>query len=123
MPTRDDLQHSLDLYVSAYRAADAQGCAQAFLPDAVMMSPYGPIARGRCAIEAQHVEWTREGSDSKELRIVAFGGSGDVAWALAEFSEGAATGAGTSLSVFERQPDGQWLIRICSLNAGDPPAP
>ena len=122
MPARAELQKTLDLYVAAYQAGDAHGCAAVFLADAKMMPPYGPTACGREEIAAQHVEWTRDGSEGKRLAIVAFGGSDDVAWALAEFSEGKATGEGTSLSVFERQADGRWLIRMCSLNASNPPA-
>lgn len=121
MPTRNELQMTFDLYVTAYQTGDAHRCAAVFLPDAKMMSPYGPTAYGRGEIEAQHVEWTREGSENKRLEIVEFGGSDDVAWALAEFREGKSTGEGTSLSVFERQPDGRWLIRMCSLNASNPP--
>ena len=122
MPIRDELQAVFDQYVTAYQTGDAHGCAAVFLPDAQLMSPYGPTASGRDAIEAQHVDWTRAGGEGKRLEIVAFGGSGDVARALAAFSEGEATGEGTSLCVFERQPDGRWLIRMCSLNAGNGPA-
>lgn len=122
MLIRNELQKTCDLHVAAYQTGDSHGCAAAFLPDAKMMSPYGPAARGREEIEEQHAEWTREGGEGKRLEIVEFGGSNDVAWALAEFREGKATGEGTSLCVFERQPDGRWLIRMCSLNASNPPA-
>ena len=91
--------------------------AAAFLPDAVMMSPYGPTATGRDEIAAQHADWVGEGSEGKRLEIVAHGGEGNLAWALAVFSEGEATGEGMSLCVLERQPDGRWLIRMCRLNA------
>jgi hypothetical protein len=37
-------------------------------------------------------------------------------WCLAIFSDGEVTGEGTSLCIFERQYNGNWLIRICSLN-------
>lgn len=116
MPTQGELQKIFDQYVAAYQAKDAKGCAAVFLPDARMMSPYGPIAKGRAEIERRHVEWTRDGGGNKRLLIVEFGGSDDLAWALAEFSEGKSQG-GTSLCVFERQPDGPWLIRMSSLNA------
>lgn len=122
MPTRNELQMTFDLYVAAYQTGDAHGCAAVFLPDAKMMSPDGPTACGREEIEAQHAEWTREGGEGKRLEIVEFGGSDDVAWALSEFREGKATGEGTSLCVLERQSDGRWLIRMCSLNASNPPA-
>jgi hypothetical protein len=45
--------------------------------------------------------------------------SGDLAWCLASYGEG--IDIGTSLSVFVRQPDGAWLIRMCSLNSTDAP--
>jgi uncharacterized protein (TIGR02246 family) len=122
MPTRNELQKTCDLYVTAYQTGDAHGCAAVFLSDAKMMSPYGPTACGREEIEAQHAEWTGEGGEGKRLEIVEFGGSDNVAWALAKFGEGKATGEGTSLCVFDRQSDGRWLIRMCSLNASTPPA-
>jgi len=44
--------------------------------------------------------------------VVDAGVSGDLAWCLVTFSEGEVTGDGTSLSIFERQSDGDWLIRL-----------
>ncbi len=64
-----------------------------------------------------HADWTREGGDGESLEIIACGGSGDLAWGLARFGEGEATGEGTSLNVFERLGNGPWLIRMSSLNA------
>ncbi|TIM63805.1 MAG: hypothetical protein E5Y60_24265, partial [Mesorhizobium sp.] len=73
-------------------------------------------------IAALHKLWTRDGPGDKQLVVVDAGGSGDFAWCLATYSEGLPTGNGTSLNVFERQPDGRWLIRVCSLNSSDPAA-
>lgn len=119
---RDDLQELLDTYAAAYRAADAAGCAAMFAPECELHSPFAPPARGRSEVEALHRVWTVEGGADKTLAVVGAGGSGDLAWCVAAFSEGPATGSGTSLNVFERQPDGRWLIRICSLNETVPPA-
>jgi len=105
--------------LDAYRKGDALGCAAVFSPDALLTSPYGPPARGQEAIKAVHKEWTSDGGENKQLEIIEYGGSGDLAWCLAKFSEGAETGEGVSLNVLERQPDGQWLIKICSLNDVD----
>jgi hypothetical protein len=41
-------------------------------------------------------------------------------WSLATYSEGQVTGDGTSLNVLDRQTDGNWLIRICGPNSGEP---
>ena len=122
MALQDELQETFDLYLAAYRAGDSQGCAAVFLPDGGMISPWGAPATGRQAIAAQHGEWIGTGGGAgKQLNILAHGGAGGVAWTLASFSEGEATGDGVSLSVLERQSDGRWLIRLCSLNAGAAP--
>ena len=55
---------------------------------------------------------------AKRFEILDCGGSGDLAWALARFSE-AETGTGTTLAVFERHGQAGWLIRVSSLNEGD----
>lgn len=116
MPLRDELQQQLDAYVTAYRGQDAKACASFFTPNALIMSPFSPAARGTTAILDVHQEWTaEEEAKNKKLNIVEFGGSTDLAWCLVEFSEGA-TGQGTSLMVFERGANGAWLIRMCSLN-------
>ncbi|WP_027036488.1 YybH family protein [Mesorhizobium ciceri] len=119
MSISDELQELWDIYVAAYRAGDAAGCASIFTDDAEMHSPYAPPARGRAAIEALHGVWTQHATPDKTLAVIEAGGSGDLAWSLAAYSEGEATGNGTSLSVFEHQAGGGWLIRMCSLNSSD----
>lgn len=120
MTFRKELQDLLDRYVFAYQKGDARGCAAVFTPDAELFSPFGPAARGRDEIEQTHAEWTSEGGGEKMVKVTLTGASGDLAWCLAEFSEGSATVEGTSLCVFERQKNGDWLMRMCSLNEIDP---
>lgn len=120
MSIHGELQGLWDIYVAAYRAGDAAGCAAVFTPDAELHSPYAPPARGRAAIEALHGIWTQHATPDKTLTVTEAGGSGDLAWSLSAYSEGEATGNGTSLSVFQRQAGGGWLIRMCSLNSSDP---
>ena len=81
-----------------------------------MHSPCGPPALGRAAIVDLHAVWTEGGSTGKRLDVVQAGGSGDLAWCLAEYSEGETTGNGTSLMVFQRGQAGDWQIRMCSMN-------
>lgn len=115
MTFKTTFQKLFDRYVACYRSADAAGCASVFTSEAELYSPYGPPAIGRAAIEATHQEWASEGADGKKIDVVDAGGSGDVGWCLAHYSEGS-TGRGTSLNVLERQQDGNWLITHCSLN-------
>ena len=91
-----------------------------FFEDGLLYSPYAYPAHGRVEIEALHRVWT-EGVSGKELKVLDAARSGDIGWCLVAYSEGDATGNGTSLNIVERQSDGQWLIRICSLNSDEPP--
>ena len=120
MSIRDDLQSLFDIYVAAYQVGDATACAAIFALNGELYSPYAPPARGRAAIEALHKVWTQEAGGGKQLIVSAAGNSGDLAWCLATFSEGQVTGDGTSLNILERHADGDWLIRVCSLNSGNP---
>ncbi|TMV06341.1 DUF4440 domain-containing protein [Ruegeria sediminis] len=116
MAIEDELQKLLDDYVTAYRVSDAAACALVFTTDARIISPYGPAAFGRAEIERIHREWMQDGAEDKRVEVVEAGQSGDLAWCLARFSEGESEGEGTSLNVFERQKDGRWQIRMCSMN-------
>ena len=118
MTIADELQKLLDDYVVAYRASDAAACASVFTADAWIISPYGPAAFGRADIERIHQDWMQDSAEDKRIEVVEAGQSGDLAWCLARFSEGESEDEGTSLNLFERQKDGRWLIRICSMNEG-----
>jgi uncharacterized protein (TIGR02246 family) len=120
MSIKEELQGLMNAMAKAYRAGDAAGCASLFIPDGGLYSPYAPPACGRGAIEALHQEWT-QGGENKQLDVIDAGFSGGGwAWCHTAYSEGEVSGDGTSLSVRERQANGQWLIRICMLN-GDAP--
>ncbi len=112
---RGELQVVLDKMARVYAQQDATACAALFTTNASLYSPYAPPTHGRAAIEVLHRIWTAEPS-AKKFEILDFGGGGDLAWALAQYSEGAVTGGGTTLAVFERSPEYGWLIRVCSLN-------
>jgi ketosteroid isomerase-like protein len=120
MPIHDELQRVYDSYAAAYRAKDAARCAAVFTPNGAVYSPYGPPALGREAVAALHADWVQLEGHGKKLTIIEAGGSGDLAWCLAAYSD--EHHKGTSLNLLERQPDGAWLIRICSLNEDKPEA-
>ena len=65
MSIRDELQGLWDIYVAAYRAGNAAGCASIFTDDAEVHSPCAPPARGRAAIEALHGIWTQARAPTK----------------------------------------------------------
>lgn len=114
-----DFQVLMDRMTVAYRAGDASACADMFTMDAQLYSPYAPPAVGRGAIEARHREWTDGGVPDKELKVLQTGGSNDFAWTLSSYSEDGGKVRGTSLAVWQREVDGNWRIRLCSLNSND----
>lgn len=118
MTLRAELQAALDDMAQFYAAGDAVACAALFTTDATLVSSYGPPAQGRAAIAALHRDWTKAAT-AKTFEILDCGGGGETAWALARFSEGRITGAGTTLAVFERRECTGWLVRVCSLNSAE----
>jgi uncharacterized protein (TIGR02246 family) len=116
MDLTDEMQALCDAYVAAYRRGDAAGCAAVFAEDGAIYSAFAPPARGRASIAELHRRWT-EGGEDKTLTVVQAGGAGDVAWFVAGFAEGKASGEGHSLCVCNRDADAQWQIRVCSLTA------
>ena len=113
MPIRDELQRIYDAYGAAYRRKDAAGCAAVFTQMRHYIS-HAPAALGRDAVQVLHEEWVQLGGDDKVLTVFQAGQSGDLAWCLTRYAD--AEEKGTSLNLFERQSDGSWLLRACSLN-------
>ena len=115
MTLHEDIQCWLDQMAQAYAAGDATACAGMFTEDATLHSPFAPPAHGRAEIEALHRDWTRTAT-AKRFDVLAFGGSGTLAWVLARFVEDE-TGTGITLAVLQRDEGAKWLCRVCSLNA------
>jgi ketosteroid isomerase-like protein len=120
LTVHEEMQQLMDEMAVAYRAGDAHSCPQMFTRDGVLYSPYDFPARGRNEIESLHRDWTGTGT-GKQFIVKEASSSGNLGWCLAAYSEGDATGNGTSLGVVELQPNGTWFIRICSLSSDEPP--
>lgn len=118
-PLRAEIQALLDRMAAVYSAGDAAACAALYTEDGAIYSPFAPPVHGRAAIETVHRDWTGGGAGDKRLTVIDAGGEEDLAWCLAAFSEDSMTDSGTSLNILERQPGGNWLIRISSLNADE----
>ena len=121
MPFKADIQALCDRMAAAYVSGDAAGCAAGFTEDAVLLSPYAAAARSRAAIEALHRVWTAGGGGKKSFDVIEAQADGDFGWCLIAFAEGDVTGAGKTLAIVRRQPDGAWLIHRASLCADIPP--
>jgi ketosteroid isomerase-like protein len=69
MTFKAEMQSFMNAMATAYRAGDAHACAQMFVTNGVLYSPYAFPAHGHAKIEALHREWT-EGVTGKELRVL-----------------------------------------------------
>ena len=114
MTLEDELHGWLEHMARSYAVGDAAACARMFSEDAMLHSPFAPPAHGRAEIEILHRDWTRTAT-AKRFDILSFGGSGDLAWVLARFSEDD-TGTGITLAVLDRSAGTGWLCKACSLN-------
>lgn len=97
-------------FLEAYRRGDAAACAEVYTEDAVYLVPGMDPVRGRSAIEAATA---REIASGLQLtRLVAFHteASGDLGYALENFSGSA--GDGTVMLAYRRDASGAW--RICA---------
>lgn len=110
-------------YFDAYARHDAEGCAAAFTEDAALYSPWGPPALGHPAIAEAHRDWFEEGEENKTWSVAYARSDGFNGVCLVRFAADVPGPdgkkdrlQGISLNAMESRPDGQWRIRICSLN-------
>lgn len=103
-------------YSSAFQAGDWTAWSHLWTPDAVYQIPDAPALVGREAILAD--AQTSQGSVAVDITLTDSDGSGKWAWGRAQWASGrpatedrpALEMTGSILWVFERQPDGTWLI-------------
>jgi len=110
--------------LEALQRHDADACAALFSEDGLILSPYGPPARGRNEIQVTHQGWFDEGETNKRLTVLETRISGDLGYCLLAYAgdyvqpDGTcSTHRGRSLSILQRMPNGEWRIRLQSLNA------
>jgi hypothetical protein len=75
------------------------GLRQALHKCSCVRQVLGQPGCGRAAIEELHRVWTSEGGGEKRLTVMDAGSAGDLAWCIAAYSEGDATGDCTSLNI------------------------
>lgn len=109
--------------LEALQRHDAAACAALFTDDGLVLSPYGPPARGRAAILATHQSWFDEGETNKRLTLQEADASGELGYCILAYAgdylqpDGSyTTDRGRSVNVLRRQVDGDWKIQVSSLN-------
>lgn len=121
---RKGIEFLVEALLDALKRHDAAACAAIFTGDGLIISPWGPPARGFDEIRATHQAWFDEGEANKRLTLLEADASGDLAYCLlawagdyAQSDGSVATYSGTSVNVVRRQADGEWKIQVQSLNS------
>ena len=117
----DDVRAAIDALdakvVADSDAGDAKAVAASYTDDAVMLAPDATRVNGREGVEALWKSWIDAGMKNLTLKSTEVGGSGDLAYALGEFTQQVplkggeiANVTGNYLSVLKRGDDGAWRI-------------
>ena len=115
-------------YLAALRAGDARGFAALYAVDGIQMPSSGrPIVRGRAAIAQQTADdlktTTYTGGSIVTTNVAVFGSAayetGRYSFTYREKGKQPVTATGRYFEVWERQPDGSYLIKV---DAGFPAA-
>jgi uncharacterized protein (TIGR02246 family) len=125
----DLLQAATELarqYDTNYAGKNSAAMAALYAPDGVLVSPSGPIIRGRDALIAYYTKRFASGARGHAIKLVEVHVQGDGGYGLAQFSVTVpdATGAfheehGSIVAVYQRDPDG-WHMRLVEPSV--PPA-
>jgi uncharacterized protein (TIGR02246 family) len=105
-------------YDTNYAAKDPAGMATLYAKDGVLVSPAGPIIRGREALIAYYTKRFASGAKGHTIKVLEVHVQGNGGYGLAEFSVSAPKPNGELLeehgrivSVYQHDPDG-WHLRL-----------
>lgn len=105
-------------YDADYAAKDPAGMAALYAADGVLVSPAGPIIRGREALTAYYTKCFASGAKGHAIKVLEVHVQGNGGYGLAEFSVTVpkANGElreehGKIVSVYQHDPDG-WDLRL-----------
>jgi ketosteroid isomerase-like protein len=105
-------------YDSHYAAADSAGMAAVYASDGILVSPGGPIIRGRVALTAYYSKRFASGAKGHAIKVLEVHVQGNGGYGLSEFSV-STPGAdgqlhevhGTIVSIYQHDPDG-WHLSL-----------
>lgn len=128
MSTKDQIEAVNEAYGKAVANQDLAAIVGLYTPDAILLPPDSPVAKGSDAIRAVLQGYIDAGAQSLELETTALDDQGDLVVEVGRYTLGLqAPGAdpitdiGKYLQVFKRQPDGSFRIAYDCFN-GDGPA-
>jgi uncharacterized protein (TIGR02246 family) len=105
-------------YDEHYAARDPAGMASLFTSDGVLVSPAGPIIRGREALKTYYTKRFASGAKGHAIKVLEVHVQGNGGYGLSEFSVTTPQPNGelrqvhgTIVSVYQQAPDG-WHLRL-----------
>jgi uncharacterized protein (TIGR02246 family) len=115
MQAATELGHQYD---AKYAAKSPAAMAALYASDGVLVSPAGPIVRGKAALEAYYTKRFDSGASAHAIKVIEVHVQGNGGYAIDQFSV-TVPGAngefheehGTIVTIFERDPDG-WHMRL-----------
>ena|SRR5438105_1376809 len=112
-------------FITAFNAGNADAVAAMYTDDAVLLVPNAPIARGNAAIRDAFRASFGGGHPTLNFAPDRIVQSGDVAYEYGHYTMqmGSMTDQGSYVTVWRRQPNGDWKIVEDSVNSSLPPAP
>ena len=124
--SQEGIERLVAKLLEAFQRHDAAACAALFTQDGLILSPYGPPAKGGDEIRATHQSWFDEGETNKQLKLLQADSSGEIGYCVLAYAgdylqpDGSyATDRGKSVNVLKKQADGSWKIHISSLNTDE----
>jgi uncharacterized protein (TIGR02246 family) len=110
MRAATDLGHQYDLH---YAAKDPDGMASVYAADGVLISPAGPIVRGRAAIRDYYVKRFASGAQGHAIKVLEVHIQGDGGYGVNSFSVNVPGPGGslheehgTIVAIYRHDPDG-----------------
>lgn len=132
------IEAAFERWVNAYERGDPDALSRLFTQDAIYAANTGELLIGRAGIRSGSAAWMRGSSRvgqqraratlDLERRSLRFRQEGAIAYDLARFTismhpPGCVVDSGHALAVWEKQPDGSWLIDTLTVNQDKAPPP
>jgi uncharacterized protein (TIGR02246 family) len=123
MQAATELGHEYDAH---YAAKDPDGMAKVYAADGALISPAGPIIRGRDALRAYYVKRFASGARDHAIKVLEVHVQGDGGYGINQFSVTVPGGDGTLheehgtiVAIYRHDPDG-WHMGLVATSV--PPA-
>jgi len=126
MGTKDDVRAVNDTYEKAVANQDVAAVLGAYTPDATLLPPNAPLAKGTKALEAVFNGYIEAGANSLTLETIEVDEQGDAVIEVGRYTLGVQTpdghmeDVGKYLQVFKRQGDGSLRIAYDAFNSDQP---